>query len=406
MAAGGVGFWLSEAAHGPRALRNWVIGHTEADVPRTPARADVAVKWWADEVMLQAELAAARVRLPSTDFRRRLRDELDEALERFAAEGWLDDPRRYHRDPPPLEAVSSRHIGMGRFGFEHVRFDSGYEPHLGEPGRDRWLDYRRNRTAHAWVLRHDDGDARPWIVAVNGYRTGEPLSDLVALRARHLHRRLGVDVAVLVQPLHGPRSEGRSGDRVMFSGPMNTVHTAAQSAWDLRRLISWARGVHGAPTVGITGLSLGGLVVSLVAGLEPDLDAVVAGVPEPDLVRGRKRFVEPYLPPFYEQWGLSWGPLTRVHSVVSPMAMPVVVPSERLFIYAGLVDRWVRPGNVVALAGHWGEPMVLWYEGGHLSFPFEASVGRFVERAFASRGVVAPGVAPADADAGAARRGP
>jgi hypothetical protein len=165
---------------------------------------------------------------------------------------------------------------------------------------------------------------------------------------------------------------------------MNTVFTIAQGAWDIRRILGWLRAERGAERVGITGISLGGYMASLVAGLEPDLACVIAGVPEADLVRGMRRQIDPLLPPYYEQWGLSWAPLEQVFTVVSPMSLPSLVPRDRLFIYAGLLDRWVRPGNVKDLWNHWDQPEILWYEGSHLSFPFERSVRRFVDDAVTS----------------------
>src|SRR3712207_7475959 len=47
---------------------------------------------------------------------------------------------------------------------------------------------------------------------------------------------------------------------------------------------------HGSSRVGVLGVSLGGLVAALLPALEPDLDAVVAGIPVvniPDLFRAR-----------------------------------------------------------------------------------------------------------------------
>ena len=34
---------------------------------------------------------------------------------------------------------------------ECLTFESLYEPHAEEPGRERWLGYEKNRTVHAWV---------------------------------------------------------------------------------------------------------------------------------------------------------------------------------------------------------------------------------------------------------------
>ena len=367
----------------PTPLRRWVRGHREGDglVPPLEHSPQVAGKFLFDEWALQLESARSRMRIPTTDFRRRLRDELETALDLYQQRGWIDQPRTYHQDPPTLRAdeVESSQVGWGRFRFEHLRWPSGWAPWPEEPGYDRWLEYRRNLTAHAWVLRHD-GEPRPWIVCVNGYRTGEPLVDLATFRAGHLHRRLGLNVAILVQPLHGPRSAGgSSGDRVLYGGAMNLVHTAAQAAWDTRRLLSWVRGAEHAPDAGLQGISLGGLVTGLVACLDGDLACAIAGIPESDIVRGLRRTVEPLLPPFYEHWGLSWTPSERVARAASPLTMEPLVPRDRRFIYAGVADRWVRPGNVVALWEHWDRPSICWYQGSHLSFPTEPEVRRFLD---------------------------
>ena len=365
-----------------RSLKNWVRGHTESDLPSVQPTPEAAMKWLVDEWSLQMEMAAGRLRVPDTAFRRRLRNELNAAWELYEDRGWLADPRTYHQDPPTLDEVTTASgIALG-MRYEHVRFESGFEPWPDEPGRDRWLDYRPVQTGHAWMMRHDDRP-RPWIVLVNGYRTGDPALDLGTFGAARLHRDLGLNVIAAVLPLHGPRAIGSNGGRVLYAGAMNTILTLAQGAWDIRRLISWVRDTHGAPSVGITGISLGGYMSALVSSLQEDLACVIAGVPEADLVRGMRRQLNPLLPPYYEQWGLSWAPLERVFQAVSPMSMPCLVPHDRRYIYAGLLDRWVRPGNVKDLWEHWEQPEILWYQGSHLSFPFEPSVRRFVNQALA-----------------------
>ena len=71
-------------------------------------------------------------------------------------QGWVDDPMSYHRDPPPLIHVNHNRRRYLFQTFDTISFDSGYEPHWGEPGRERWLSYEENRKARALVLRHDD----------------------------------------------------------------------------------------------------------------------------------------------------------------------------------------------------------------------------------------------------------
>jgi hypothetical protein len=364
--------------------RDWIVGHREPELPRARLTPALAAKWFVDEWALQLETMNSRVRAPSIAFRRRLRDELGDGVEMFNSMGWVDDPRSYHLDPPPLKRPRLTKRSAAGLDYEHLVVRSGYEPHADEPGRQRWLGYEKNRDAHAWVVRHP-GKPRPWLICINGYRTGTPFVDFNAFDARRLHHSYGLNLAFPVSPLHGPRSEGASGDRVLFGGAMNTVHTAAQAIWDIRRLKSWITDTQDAPAVGASGISLGGYFTSLLTCFDDDLAVAIAGVPEADLVRGMRRNVEALLPPFYEQWGLSWRSLERVNRVVSPLAMEPLIPREALYIFGGLVDRWVRPGNVQALWKHWDEPEICWYEGSHLSFPIESAVKRFVGQALADR---------------------
>ena len=372
---------LSRMAAGP--VAEWMRGHNEDDLPAVRQTPAAAWKWMIDEWSLQLELASARMRIPDGSFRQRLRSELADAHSLYTERGWLDDLAAYHRAPPALDSdVSVRAASAGGADFWHVRFASEFEPWPGEPGRERWMGYRPVRTAHAWMLQHDDRP-RPWVVAVNGYRTGEPETDLWMLYAHRLHRRWGLNVIAVVLPLHGPRAIGVSGSRVIHAGAMNTVFTVAQGAWDIRRVIGWVRDQHEAPAVAVSGISLGGYMAAMTAALEDDLAAVIAGVPESDLARGTRRQVEPLMPPFYEQWGLSWAPYEQILSVVSPLSLPCKVAPERRYIFAGLLDRWVRPGNVKTLWEHWDQPDMLWYQGSHLSYPFERDVTRYVDHAAA-----------------------
>ena len=110
------------------------------------------------------------------------------------------------------------------------------------PVATRWLGYERNRTAHAWLLRHP-GPPRPWLVCVHGYRMGFPLADFTGFPAAWFHHELGLNVAFPVLPLHGPRKIGlRTGDGFLSGDYLDTIHLQTQAVWDIRRLIRWLRG--------------------------------------------------------------------------------------------------------------------------------------------------------------------
>jgi hypothetical protein len=90
----------------------------------------------------------------------RVRREATDTYLMFEDEGWFSDPAAYHRNPPPLEDPDICTINHRGTEIERLTFESLYEPRPEEPGRERWLSYKRNSTACAWILRHDD-EPRP-----------------------------------------------------------------------------------------------------------------------------------------------------------------------------------------------------------------------------------------------------
>jgi hypothetical protein len=64
------------------------------------------------------------------------------------------------------------------------------------------------------------------------------------------------------------------------------------------------------------------------------------------------------------------------------LSQPSAVDRERLFIYAGVVDRLVPAKLPNDLWNHWGEPEMLWYHGSHVTSTMDTSVKSFIDRAF------------------------
>ena len=311
--------------------------------------------------------------------------DLRAARDLFDDRGWLERPADYHRDPPvPDDARASRERVLG-FGYEHTTFSSGWEPYPEEPGRTRWLEHLANRTAHTWVARAPGRDSGSWVVCVHGFGMGQKASlDLRAFRAAELHR-LGVNVAVAVLPLHGQRASGRvRGEDLMTIDMVDSMHGMAQATWDVRRLISWLRECEGAERVGIMGQSLGGLIASLVASLEPDLTCAVAGIPVVDLPDLFRRHSPPAISQRAQQFGVLGTVADEVHRVVSPLAMSCAVAQERRYIYAGLADRMSTFGQARRLWLHWERPAFATYPGGHIGFYWSSSVKALVTEAMTS----------------------
>lgn len=382
-----LGLLLGAASVGLFVAAGWGRLGREPPVPGVPEIVPslrLASKVAMDEAVLATRLLGSSPVGPKD--RERLAEEARDARHYLDQRGWLDKPVGYHVDPPMLEDAELRLRRTLGTAFLELSFESGYEPYVEEPGRDRWLSYASNRTASAWILEHADGP-RPWLMCVHGFRMGSPALDLAAFRAVELHRRYGLNLVLPVLPLHGPRKiRRRSGDRFLAGDLMDTVHAEAQAIWDLRRVLAWVRG-RGAIGVGAYGLSLGGYTVALLAGIEERLSCVIAGIPATDFTRlGGRAGEEPAGGPA----NLSDAAISdaaAVLRVVSPLAFTPRVSHARRFIFGGTADRLVPADQVRDLWEHWEQPRICWFEGSHMSYRFEAGVRELIVDALSESGL-------------------
>jgi hypothetical protein len=353
------------------------------DVPEPVPSLRLAAEVAADDVLL----SSVTLTLPtiSHDDTLRVERETREALDLFRERGWLEKPESYHRAPPPLEAPALSPAAIRGLEYEHMRFESGYEPDRDEPGRERWIDYSANRTAHAWVLRHEDR-SRPWVVCIHGFQLGYPGIDIGAFRAGWLHQHLGLNVVLPVLPLHGPRKAGRrSGDGFLVGDFMQTVHAEAQAMWDMRRILGWVRG-EGGDRIGVHGLSLGGYNAALLACVDGDLAFTIPGIPLTDVTRAVWRHGPSHYLRYFEYRGLRPEDVVALLRVISPLALAPRVPHERRYLYAAVADRLVPPDQVRDLWRHWDRPKIVWYQGGHVTFGAHPRVEQLVKTAFVESG--------------------
>lgn len=373
---------------GPRTARfaaRELIGGRPAGVPRARLTPGLISQVVMDESIMA--LVVGPNRFPSRTDYERVAAELADAEDLFQRRGWIDDPRSYHQAPPPLDKPAlTRGWALGQ-SYERILWPSEYEPHPDIPGADRWQAFEANRTASAWLLRHDDRP-RPWVVCIHGFGTGSTFMDLFSFRAVHLHRDLGLNVAALVLPTHGPRRPSRiSGEEFLGFEFMNSVHGLTQSVWDVRRLLSWVRAQD--PTgIGMFGISLGGMVTSLAAAFEPDLDLTLAGIPVVDFCE----LIEHHAPTNLQMRSIDHhildGTAQRVHRVVTPLHLDPVVPHGARSIFAGLGDRLVTPDQAQQLWAHWDCPEIRWFAGNHVGYLWSDTVWRFVAEALAARDLV------------------
>ena len=352
-------------------------GEVADSLPAPHLSVGLAAQVAMDEALLAVAMTPRRLPLPG-DYAR-VAAELADADDLYTRSGWIEDPRSYHRRPPAISPgdIASRRGWATGLGYDRLSWDSGFEPHPDEPGSDRWMAFEPNQTASAVVLRHPGGP-RPWVIAVHGFCMGFPFMDFQGLQIARIYHELGMNVALPVLPLHGPRRVTLiSGEPFLSFELMNAVHGLTQTVWDIRRLLHWVRDQE-ATSISLYGVSLGAYAVSLLAGIEEGFDAVVAGIPVSDFPGLFHHHSPRHIRARSIEHKIMGGAAENVYRVVSPLSFDVQIPVCRRFIFAGYGDRVARPDQAQRLWEHWDKPRISWYAGNHVGYLWSKQVSDFL----------------------------
>ncbi|HEY8676700.1 MAG TPA: alpha/beta fold hydrolase [Candidatus Dormibacteraeota bacterium] len=296
-----------------------------------------------------------------------------EMVERLAhdpvsAAGFWDASRV--QSPAPVAATAHWEHGRSR----QLRLEGPSAGPGNHPGSRKLI-----ATAHINLAPSPDA---PMILIVHGYAVPFPLWD--ALQARGLRAR-GAHTMQIDLPFHlRRRVPGRSsGDGFFGTDPARIRATVRQSVEDAAALVSWARR-HVTPTVAVMGVSLGGLIASLLAA-QVRLDSVVAVAP---LCDPPATFLENMPRNLARRLGISptsggaWGEdrseaRAMLDAALAPLVPRNLVPRTRpadITLVRPELDLIVGPQPIADLAASWGAE--LWdYPHGHITVMSARGIG-------------------------------
>jgi dienelactone hydrolase len=220
---------------------------------------------------------------------------------------------------------------------------------------------------------HEAAVPRGTVVALHGFTMGYPRLDAAALFAAACFRA-GYDVALLTLPAHGartPRGARFSGERFAVPHVARLNDAVRQAVYEIHLTVGWLRQLTGKP-VGLMGLSLGGYLSALMAGLTADLDFVIPIVPPVCMGDLAWRFFAQSRHHPHGEAAFSRAELRAAYRVHSPLTYARRIDKSRLFILAGRGDQIVPPDHPHTLWRHWDEPDIHWFSGSHLA-PFRRS---------------------------------
>ena len=275
-----------------------------------------------------------------------------------------------HTDPEPLRVNQIRPVRAGVLSYERMSYE--HDPQLVAPLAAE--EHGGPALAEVVLFRHDDGP-RPWLVWVHGAGQGG-MSDILVARVGRIHRELGFNVAMPVQPGHGPRR----GRWPAYPGtdPMTNVAGMIRAVSEVRAVIGWVE--PQASAIALSGLSLGSAVAALAAGLDDRVDAVALYTP----ILGLNGMIARHL----HRWGsaadivgaaMASEIVTDLTSVIDPLAVEPSPPPERRLIVGAWHDQMAYRQSALALHERWGGRLH-WHDGGHVGHLLSRSVEAETER--------------------------
>lgn len=277
--------------------------------------------------------------------------------ERLDAEG-----RLYPAPPTPRLVEEGRRPLVGGRVVD-VRWPSAWRGL--DPSHRRTLDLcRENAICHARWYRHDR--PAPALICLHGWGMGYPDIEERSFSAHWLYRR-GLDVLMLTLPFHASRApRGKLRPRFPTIDPVRTNEGFAQAVSDVRGMM---RALHarGAPSVGLTGMSLGGFTTGLMATVEPTVAYAIPQIPFPSIAELLLHHVDGS--PVADRArarGLEESAFLASLKATTPLERAPVISGERVLILAGERDRVTPMPHAVRLKEHFPGATLLTFPGAHV----------------------------------------
>lgn len=223
-----------------------------------------------------------------------------------------------------------------------------------------------NNTVHAEYFRPTGAGRRPAVVVLHILGADFALS-------RYLCARLadrGVAALFVKLPYYGERRPKGEDKRFLSADIERSVNSMRQGVCDVRRAVAW---LAGRPEVdparlGVTGISLGGIVASVAAAVDPALSRGAFLLAGGDLARvlwempeGRK---------YRALWvasGRTFDDLKTLTDPYDPLSYAHRLRGKQVLMIAGNVDEVIPPASARALWEAAGKPPIRWFDCGHYS---------------------------------------
>ncbi len=266
-----------------------------------------------------------------------------------------------------------------RFRLEPATFTYELEPVLSTPkyqvSRLRFASPittpdPENNVVHAeYFAPSGAGPKRPAVIVLHILGADFPLSRYMAARLADR----GVAALFVKLPYYGerrPLAAGQKAKRFLSEDIERTVSSMRQGICDVRRAACWLaqRPEVNVKRLGVAGISLGGIVSSVVAAVDPSIQQGAFLLAGGDL--SRILWEMPEGAAYRAAWirsGRTLADLKILTDPFEPLAYASRLARKRVLMIAGNVDEVIPPSSARALWEAAGRPTIRWYDCGHYS---------------------------------------
>lgn len=223
-----------------------------------------------------------------------------------------------------------------------------------------------NNTVHCEYFRPRSGEKMPGVIVLHILGGDFPLARLFCYS---LARR-NVAALFLKMPYYGPRRDPNSARRMISKDPLETVAGMTQAVLDIRHGTAWlaSRVEIDAERLGVFGISLGGITGALAATAEPRLKNVCLVLAGGDI--GQIVWESPELEEIRNYWVQRGGTREEFLSAmksIDPVSYAAGMRGRRVLMLNAKDDEVIRKPCTMSLWKAFGEPEIVWYDGGHYS---------------------------------------
>jgi dienelactone hydrolase len=287
-------------------------------------------------------------------------------------DGYLDLPAERMFPAPPVPRVKLERSLVDRaIRTTTLRWTSDHEVISPAYRLRHDREYKANHTAWARWVRPEGRRRASCLLYVHGWLEPGSWAEESTL-FRKWSRELDVDIVHVSLPFHGkrkPRGSLFSGEFFWTADLVRSIEGVRQALFDARAVMAWLR-TQDYEQIGVTGLSLGGAITMLFACVSPTPDYIAPllahlkldeAIEEAPILWRVKHDLD--------KWGIHEPDRRELFKRLGWSGYPPVLPAEHQLWVLARDDVYINAVHAERQWREWGEPPILWIDGGHMTFP-------------------------------------